>query len=67
MREYKRDFGTAPKIAKEQDARKIIREILLNEPYYRTTVSGIAGRLSTVINSKEFRDALVGEVMPRGC
>lgn len=63
LREYRKAFGMSPKIAKEQDARKIIREILLNEPYYRTTVSGIAGRLSTVINSKEFRDALVGEVI----
>ena len=63
VREYKKEFGTSPKLPKDEVGRKIIRDIFLNEPYYRTTVSGIAGRLSAVINSKEFRDALVGEVI----
>ena len=59
-REYQKDFGETPVLASEAAAKMIYERIQDTEPLFRTLMAGIEGRLSAIINSKQFRNALAG-------
>ena len=59
-KEYEEEFKEAPVLPSTRFASKKLDQIHEQEPYFRKALAGIGARLSAVINSKAFRDALAG-------
>ncbi len=60
MSEYGEDYGEEPKLPDLETANEIYHYIRAREPGFKNTAGAINGRLSTIVNSKAFRNALAG-------
>ena len=58
--EYGEDYGEEPKLPDLETANEIYHYIRAREPGFKNTAGAINGRLSTIVNSKAFRNALAG-------